>query len=75
MSLANELGYNREKAMLEHAAYPNMFNIEEDPSEERPVIDTSAWAVGPYLLVVAEYQKTSEEDPDPPAFSRTEFQE
>jgi arylsulfatase len=53
------MGYGA--AMLEHAGYPNIFNIEEDPREERSVLDTGAWAVGSYLRVIADYKNTLKE--------------
>jgi hypothetical protein len=65
------MGYG--SAMLEHAGYPNIFNIEEDPREERPILDTGAWAVGSYLRVISDYKKTLKDDSNPPAFSMTDF--
>ena len=59
--------------MLEHSGYPIVHNIEEDPREERPVLDTGVWAVGEYLRIVFEYLATLVGDPNPPAFSLTEF--
>ena len=65
------MGYG--SSMLEHAGYPNMFNIEEDPREERPVLDTGIWSVGQYLRIIGEYQATLKKDPNAPAFSMTDF--
>jgi hypothetical protein len=65
------MGYG--SLMLEHAGYPNMFNIEEDTREERPVLDTGIWSVGQYLRIIGEYQATLKKDPNPPAFSMTDF--
>ena len=65
------MGYG--SAMLEHAGYPIIHNIEEDPREERAVLDTAAWAIGPYLKIISDYRKTLVDDPNPPAFSMTDF--
>ncbi len=37
------------------------------------ILGTSAWVVGPYLKVIAEYQKTLEKYPNPKPVRLTEF--
>lgn len=65
------MGYGA--AMLEHAGYPNIYNIEADPREERPIIESAAWVLGPTLRLIAEYKASLKDHPNPPAFSMTKF--
>jgi arylsulfatase len=66
------MGYGA--AMLEHAGYPNIFNIEADQREERPLLEAGAWAVGQYLRIIGAYKATLKDHPNPPAFSMTNFE-
>ena len=42
--------------MLEHAGYLDTFNIEADPREERPILESASWALGQYLRIFDEYK-------------------
>jgi arylsulfatase A-like enzyme len=53
--------------------FPAIFNIEADPREEVNILGTSAWVVGPYLKLIAEYQKSLEKYPNPKAVDLTMF--
>ena len=67
------MGYGA--AMLEHTGYPMIYNIEEDPREERPILEEGGWAVGPYLKVIGEYKASLKKHPNPPAFNLTDFRD
>jgi len=58
---------------MEGNGFPAIFNIEADPREEVNVFGTSAWVLGPYLKLVAEYQKSLQEYPNPKAVNLTQF--
>ncbi len=49
--------------ILIYADHQEKFNIAAD----------NAWVLGPYMKIIAEYKKTLEKDPNPPAISLTEF--
>ena len=58
---------------MEGNGFPAIFNIEADPREEVNVFGTSAWVLGPYLKLVAEYQKSLQEHPNPKPVNLTKF--
>ena len=58
---------------LETNGYPNIFNIELDPREERNLLSFSAWTIPGYLKTVTEYLKSLEKHPNPPGFNLTDF--
>jgi arylsulfatase len=60
---------------MEGNGFPAIFNIEADPREEVNVFGTSAWVLGPYLKLVAEYQKSLQEYPNPEPVNLTRFPE
>ena len=53
--------------------YPKVFNIESDPREEHNVAEQYDWVSGPLLQVVADYKKSLEQYPNPPAPNITRF--
>jgi arylsulfatase len=53
--------------------YPQVFNIESDPREERNVAEQYDWVSAPLLQVVADYQETLKDHPNPPAPNITRF--
>jgi arylsulfatase len=53
--------------------YPQLFNIESDPREEHNVAEQYDWVSGPLLKVVADYQETLKDHPNPPAPNITRF--
>lgn len=59
--------------MGETAGYPEIYNIEADPREERNVAAENAWLVVPYMQLVSEYRKSLEKFPNPPAANLTNF--
>jgi len=67
-SLGGYLGY-----MNETAGYPMIFNIEADRREKRPSTIENTWVVRPYVQIIAEYKKSLEEHPNPPAANLTKF--
>ncbi|BCP52440.1 sulfatase [Kaistia sp. 32K] len=55
------------------AGYPIIYNIEMDPHEDLIVAGMFAWASGPILKVVKEYEATLKDRPNPPAPNITNF--
>jgi arylsulfatase len=58
---------------LETNGYPEIFNIELDPREERNLVSFSGWTVPGYMKVVTEYLRSLEPYPNPPGFTLTDF--
>ena len=60
--------------MRETAGMPRIFNIEADPREMIDIsVQGSAWVLGKYSSLIAEYKATLEEHPNPPAPNMTKF--
>ncbi len=72
-SAGNPAMYGLASYRQEGTGFPAVFNIEADPREEVNVVGTNAWVIGPYLKLIAEYQKTLEKHPNPKAVNMTEF--
>ena len=60
-------------ARTETNGYPVVFNIFSDHKEEFNILADNAWVMGPYMQIIAEYKQTLLGDPNPPAFSLTDF--
>ena len=58
---------------LETGGFPDFYNIELDPREERNLASFSGWTIPGYMKVVAEYLATLKEHPNPKAISLTDF--
>jgi len=60
--------------MTETAGFPQIYNIEADPKERVDIsIAGYGWAIAPYLQLIAEYQASLKEHPNPPAGNVTKF--
>ena len=59
--------------MNELAGYPMIFNIEADPREMRATTIENTWVVHPYGQIIAEYNASLQEHPNPPAANLTHF--
>ena len=55
------------------AGYPRLYNIEMDPREDLNVGSLFGWVSGPALEVVAAYELSLKEHPNPPAPNLTRF--
>ena len=68
-AMGGYLGTTRETAMM-----PRIFNIEADPREMIDIsVQGSAWVLGMYSKLIADYKATLEEHPNPPAPNMTRF--
>ena len=67
-SAAGVYGYR-----VEGMGYPAVFNIARDPREEMNQVGTEAWVIASYMKIIAQYQATLKEHPNPPMFSLTKF--
>jgi hypothetical protein len=53
---------------------PRIFNIEADPREMIDIsVQGSAWVLGMYSKLIAEYKATLKDHPNPPAPNMTRF--
>ncbi len=59
--------------MRETAGYPQIYNIEADPKEQVNVAHTNGWLVAVYLQLVAQYQASVADHPNPPAPNLTDI--
>jgi len=60
--------------MAETAGFPQIYNIEADPKERVDIsIAGYGWTIAPYLQLIAEYQASLQEHPNPPAGNVTKF--
>ena len=60
--------------MRETAGMPRIYNIEADPREMMDIaVSGSAWVMGTYSRLIAEYKATLEDYPNPPAPNMTRF--
>jgi arylsulfatase len=60
--------------MAETAGFPQIYNIEADPKERVDIsIAGYGWTIAPYLQLIAEYQASLQEHPNPPAANLTKF--
>jgi arylsulfatase len=59
-------------ASFSELAYPLLFNIEMDPSEQLGNL-TMYWAEGPALKAVEEYKESLKKYPNPPGANLTRF--
>lgn len=59
--------------MRETAGYPQIYNIEADPKEQLNVAHLNGWLVAMYLQLVAQYQATLVDHPNPPAPNLTDI--
>jgi len=55
------------------AGYPQIYNIEADPKEQVNVAHLNGWLVAVYLQLVAQYQATLVDHPNPPAPNLTDI--
>ena len=53
--------------------YPLVFNLFADHKEEYNILADHAFVIGPYLQIIAAYQQSLVNDPNPPPFSMTVF--
>jgi arylsulfatase len=68
----NRAGYMG--TMSETAGFPQIYNIEADPKERVDIsIAGYGWTIAPYLKLIAEYQASLKEHPNPPAGNVTKF--
>jgi arylsulfatase len=59
---------------VETAGFPQIYNIEADPKERVDIsIAGYGWTIAPYLQLIAEYQASLKEHPNPPAGNVTKF--
>ena len=56
---------------LEKAGGPDIYDIEADPRERNSLGGTHAWIVGPYIRIIAEYNQSLKQYPNPPGVSLT----
>ena len=56
---------------LEKAGGPDIYDIEADPREQNSLGGTHAWLFGPYMKLIAEYNQSLREYPNPPGVSLT----
>ncbi len=58
----------------ENNGFPQIYNIEADPKERVDIsISGYGWTIAPYLQLIAQYQASLEEHPNPPAGNVTKF--
>jgi arylsulfatase len=57
---------------IEKNGGPDVFNIEMDTREEYPISGDNAWVVANWLRLVAEYNRTLREHPNPPGVTLTD---
>jgi arylsulfatase len=61
-------------ATRETAGFPQIYNIEADPKERVDItVQGFGWTVAPYLQLIAQYQATLKDHPNPPAGNVTKF--
>ena len=60
-------------ARTETNGYPIVINLFADHKEEFNILADNAWVLGAYLKAIVAYKKSLVDDPNPPAFSMTEF--
>jgi len=60
-------------ARTETTGYPIIINLFADHKEELNIAADHAFVIGPYMKAIAAYKKSLVKDPNPPAFSLTEF--
>lgn len=58
---------------MENNGYPIVINLFADHKEEFNIIADNAWVMGPYFKAIGAYKKSLVKDPNPKAFSMTEF--
>ena len=60
-------------ARMETNGYPIVINLFADHKEEFNILADNAWVMGPYMKIIGAYKKSLVKDPNPPAFSLTDF--
>ena len=58
---------------MENNGYPIIINLYTDHKEEFNIAADHAFVLGPYMKTIGAYKKSLVKDPNPPAFSLTEF--
>ena len=58
---------------MENNGYPIIINLYADHEEKFNIAADHAFVIGPYMQAIGAYKKSLVEDPNPPAFSLTEF--
>ena len=51
---------------------PEMYNIEMDPREQINISNENAWLLGPWFRIIAEYNQSLREFPNPPGVTLTD---
>lgn len=59
---------------VEGVGYPAIFNIKQDPREQWNQAGFVAWVLAPYMKIVADYNNSLREFPNPPPFSLTKLE-
>jgi arylsulfatase len=60
-------------ARMETNGYPIVINLFADHKEEFNILADHAFVLGPYMKIIGDYKKSLVKDPNPPAFSLTDF--
>jgi arylsulfatase len=60
-------------ARMETNGYPIIINLFADHKEEFNIAADHAFVLGPYMQIIGAYKKSLVNDPNPPAFSLTDF--
>ena len=60
-------------ARMETNGYPVVINLFADHKEEHNILADHAFVLGPYMKIIAAYKKSLVKDPNPKAFSLTDF--
>lgn len=60
-------------ARTETNGYPIIINLFSDPQEKHNISADHAFVIGPYMKIIGAYKKSLINDPNPPAFSLTDF--
>ena len=60
-------------ARTETNGYPIVINLFADHKEEFNILADNAWVLGAYMKAIGAYKKSLVNDPNPPAFSMTDF--
>jgi arylsulfatase len=60
-------------ARMETNGYPIVINLFADHKEEFNILADHAFVLGPYMKIIGAYKKSLVKDPNPPAFSLTDF--
>jgi hypothetical protein len=51
--------------------FPDVYDIESDPREQRSLTGTHAWVVRYYMQAIAEYNQSVKKYPNPPGINLT----